>query len=61
MGKLTSHFAKMQEMASRYLEPAPYTDHEGETWNASAAGYGFIKDMIWMLDGPEQREAQQSE
>jgi len=59
MNKLQAHFARMQEMASRYLEPGPYVDRDGVKWKSRAAQHvGFINDMLYSLDGPEQREAQ---
>lgn len=58
MGRLHEHFARMQEMASRYLEPGPYVDREGVAHTTSYEADAFINDMIYMLDGPEQREAQ---
>lgn len=56
--KLQAHFAKMQRMASAYLEPGPYIDREGREWRDLDDIHGFVADMIWMLDGPEQRKAQ---
>jgi hypothetical protein len=62
--KLEDHFKKMQDMATRYLIPEPYVDREG---NSSVVAMGsdqavrdhlFASDMLYMLDGPEQREAQ---
>ena len=58
MDRLTSHFSRMQEMASRYLEPGPYIDRNGVEWEGLDDIHGFVADMIWMLDGPEQRAAQ---
>lgn len=64
MTKLEEHFKKMQEMATRYLIPEPYVDRDG---NSSTVAIGsdqsvrdrlFANDMLYMLDGPEQREAQ---
>lgn len=54
---LSDHFREMQGMCSRFLQPEPYTDREGVVWSA-AAPEGFLGDIIWMLDGPEQRAAQ---
>jgi hypothetical protein len=68
MSKLLHHFKTMQDMASRYLKPGPYTDREGriaeerpEGGTSDAQAYLFIADMIYMLDGPEQREAEEAE
>lgn len=56
--KLLVHFRKMQRMMVRYLEPVPYVDRAGTSHTASDESDAFISDMIWMLDGPEQREAE---
>lgn len=58
--KLSEHFAKMQDMVARYLAPEPYVGHDSVTANALSPLRDdlFIDDMIYMLDGPEQREAQ---
>jgi len=53
MNRLPKHFERMQEMAARYLEPGGYI-LGSERSQATA----FIDDMIYMLDGPEQRKAQ---
>lgn len=69
MSKLLNHFKAMQGMASRWLEPGPYTDREGTTstdadtdvggdFEKKFAAHLFISDMLYMLDGPEQREAE---
>lgn len=59
MDKLSEHFTRMQAMASQYLEPAPYRNVDGElhtdTMGRNAA---FINDILVMLDGQEQRDAQ---
>lgn len=61
---LEAHFEKMQEMATRYLMPEPYIDRDG---NSSKVAIGsdkpvrdamFANDILYMLDGPEQRAAQ---
>lgn len=56
--QLLSHFKRMQEMATSYIQPEPYVDNEGRTHTDSFKDDAFIGDMIYMLDGPEQREAQ---
>lgn len=61
--KLLAHFKRMQEMATMYLIPEAYTDRDGRVaeFEGEAAVLRnelFINDMIYMLDGPEQREAQ---
>ncbi|AYJ87628.1 hypothetical protein D3Y57_19015 [Sphingomonas paeninsulae] len=55
----TAHFAKMQDMARRYLEPAPYVDRVGHVCRngSDAELHAFLGDVIYMLDGPEQRVA----
>lgn len=65
MNKLLEHFKAMQGMASRYLEPAPYMPSTPRERDDIAAVIpedervgAFIADMIYMLDGPEQREAE---
>lgn len=46
---MNSHMERMQAEASSYLEPWQYaTDTE----------QSFISTMLYLLDGPEQREAQ---
>jgi hypothetical protein len=58
---LNAHFEKMQDMCRRYLEPNGfYVSIDGEKWEGPPADLDalFIADMIYMLDGPEQREAQ---
>lgn len=60
---LNAHFEKMQAMCMRYLMPEPYTDLQGEVAHQAEFARAhrdclFIGDMIYMLDGPEQREAQ---
>lgn len=59
MDKLRAHFERMQHMAARYLEPIPYRGLGGVTgFQGDVRDKLFIQDMIEMLDGPEQREAQ---
>jgi hypothetical protein len=56
---LEQHFTQMQTMAMHYLMPAPYTDRDGHMSNGGVSRETlFINDMIYMLDGPEQRVAQ---
>ena len=62
MNKLLAHFEKMQDMARRYIMPEPYVERDGNKVNvATLRDDAFIRDMIYMLDGPEQREAQADE
>lgn len=61
--KLLAHFIAMQGMAQRALLPDAadkgYTSREGLTMGGSGGvSMLFSSDMIYMLDGPEQREAQ---
>lgn len=61
MNNLRAHFKQMQQMATRYLEPnGLYIDREGRQRDSDQEDEdrGFIEDMIWMLDGPEQRAAE---
>jgi hypothetical protein len=59
MSKLLEHFKRMQEAATRYLTPDGYVDREGRIYYIDdQAARAFASDMIYMLDGPEQREAQ---
>jgi hypothetical protein len=64
MNKLQAHFKRMQAMATRYLIPETYRDRDGNE-SSVAAGSDlpvrnalFVNDMIYMLDGPEQRAAE---
>lgn len=68
--KLLAHFGAMQARASAYLEPTDnYVSIEGESSNPNSGSdlvglesaqrnWLFSKDMVYMLDGPEQREAE---
>lgn len=61
MDKLRAHFERMQEMTARYLEPGQYVDRNGKVAAAhddEARMSLWENDIIHMLDGPEQREAQ---
>lgn len=67
MTKLLDHFIRMQEMCTAYLTPEPYTTMipgatptTHDTGDEHARDQLFIGDMIYMLDGPEQREAQRA-
>lgn len=56
---LLEHFKAMQDMASKWLEPADgWTDRDGRFWRDENGIDGFVGDLIYMLDGPEQRAAQ---
>lgn len=56
---LLAHFEKMQNMATRYCTPERYVDREGrQAINQCDADSLFAADMVYMLDGPEQRAAQ---
>lgn len=56
---MRAHFAKMQDMARRYLEPnGQYFNRDGMcAIGPIAEASQFMADMIHMLDGPEQRAA----
>jgi hypothetical protein len=64
VSKLLEHFKRMQEMATRYITPEPYETGVPEhgqlvgRCQGEAKDWLFASDMIYMLDGPEQREAQ---
>lgn len=59
--KLLEHFKAMQGMCRAYVEPTgSYTDREGTISKGVGEHYAFANDMIYMLDGPEQREAQEA-
>lgn len=61
MTNLLEHFRKMQAMATAYLVPETYTDRDGkEQTTTGSKAFAFAGDMIYMLDGPEQREAEQA-
>lgn len=59
--KLRNHFKAMQAKAAEYLEPDIYVPHVG-THAVYDQGPNrdrlFANDMLYMLDGPEQREAE---
>lgn len=57
---LKQHFEKMQDMSRRYIEPIDYVDRDGYISGNSSSEerHAFLGDIIYMLDGPEQREAQ---
>lgn len=59
MTKLYDHFNYMTGLACAYITPEPYVDLRGMRHDDNSAGKkeAFIHDMIYMLDGPEQREA----
>lgn len=60
--KLLRHFQKMQAQAANYLEPRQYMPLFGPPcsldMNSAEEKTRFIQDMVYALDGPEQREAQ---
>lgn len=60
---LVKHFKRMQEMASDYIIPEPYISHTGayasdHLSESEKRNSLFGADMVYMLDGPEQREAE---
>lgn len=65
MKKLKLLFGRMQTAMQNYVIPDSYTPQFGEDAGSVSYSEGlpareaaFIGDMIWALDGPEQREAQ---
>lgn len=63
--KLVNHFRRMQTAAENLIRPDSYSPQFGEM--AGVASYedqsreerkAFVGDMLYALDGPEQREAQ---
>lgn len=66
--KLLQHMAVMQGVAADWIAPGEYREHFGQTslgleGTDDEAGQAdrdraFALDMVYMLDGPEQREAQ---
>ena len=66
---LLAHFKQMQEMASRYILPSdqPYVSRDdvpdtigGPGLQQPQRNWLFANDMVYMLDGPEQRAAQRA-
>lgn len=58
MRKLLAHLEAMQIMATAYICPLQYRDRNGlAAINHDEANKLFANDMVYMLDGPEQREA----
>lgn len=57
--KLLQHFKRMQECAARYIEPKRYYSRNN-VFADSREGDAmlFADDLIYLLDSPEQREAQ---
>lgn len=64
--KLLEHFKAMQAMCATFVAPGEYTDRQGNVFSDEDAGsdklrdQAFINDTIYMLDGPEQREAERA-
>lgn len=65
MKALLNHFKKMQTCVANYLPPESYTPQFGEAAGldsypegTSAKDDAFVNDMIYALDGPEQRAAE---
>lgn len=64
---LVRHFASMKDKAASYILPndQPYIDRDGNSDMAGGEGlqqpqrnWLFANDMVYMLDGPEQRAAE---
>ena len=58
MRKLLDHFKKMQGLTADYISPGPYTSLNGDTHTEDCAAEAWQNDIIKLLDGAEQREAQ---
>lgn len=59
--KLLEHFKRMQSMAEQYIMPEAYRSHSGLIATSDDhENVLFANDMLYMLDGPEQREAEAS-
>lgn len=59
--KLLQLVETMQGKAADYVEPGFYTDREGNEIRYDKCGgksASFVYDLLYLLDGPEQREAQ---
>lgn len=54
---LNAHVEAMQARVTAFLVPEPYKDRDGCVWS-DGDPEPFASDMIYMLDGPEQRAAQ---
>lgn len=62
IGMAIAHISAMQNQCRQYLEPAGYTSYDRkriafESEHESQSRM-FISDMIYLLDGPEQRAMQ---
>ncbi len=64
MNKLLEHFKRMQLQASKFISPEQYEPFYGKPCllelNRAEETNRFINDMLYMLDGPAQREAEAS-
>lgn len=59
--KLLQHVEAMQDRMRTYIQPGvAYVEVDGKQHDVDSlsSNEGFINDMIYLLDGPEQREAQ---
>lgn len=52
---LANHFKAMQSKAAEYIMPEPYVDLGGKKHGGETEDTAFINDIVYMLDGPEQR------
>lgn len=64
MTKLLEHIKAMQAKATQFLTPETYVDRGGKKADDDSPNYLrpelFINDILYMLDGPEQREAEEA-
>jgi hypothetical protein len=59
MNKLQALVKTMQRRATAFLVPEDYQDRNGVIWSDEKNRMNaFINDIIYLLDGPEQREAE---
>jgi NTP pyrophosphatase (non-canonical NTP hydrolase) len=58
MSEVAEHFERMMDRMRSYIQPGPYTTQDGRTVSLrETQETEFIQDMIYLLDGPEQRKA----
>lgn len=62
LGAMNRHLEAMQNQCAQYLESGGYTAFDRKSIafenEQEAQTKMFVSDMIYLLDGPEQREAQ---
>lgn len=58
MSEVAEHFERMMDRMRNYVQPGPYTTFDGKIVSLrETQETEFINDMIYLLDGPEQRKA----